>query len=179
MAYKLNLGSGDSKFPGFLSVDKYDNTADVKADICDLPFADNSVEEIKCYQTIEHIPYHQTQKMFEEMYRVLQPGGTAHIECPDLIYAAVDIVTSGDLEQKWLQHIYGEYHRPWDVGRYGEEAVFHPGSIHYQGWTLKRLKRICEPIGFTVEEASVKHMNVEETLSVILRKKDDSTSPKN
>lgn len=170
MALKLNLGSGDSKFHGFTSVDKYDDAADVKADLIDLPFPDNSVDEIKCYQTIEHIPYHQTDKMFQEMYRVLVPGGTAHIECPDLMYAAVAIVTSGDIDQKWIQHIYGEYHRPWDVGRYGEGAVFHDGSKHYQGWTFKRMKRICEPIGFKVEETTDKHMNVPETLSVILTK---------
>lgn len=171
---RLNLGSGDSVFPGFTSVDLYDDKADIKADICELPFPDNSVEEIKCYQTIEHIPYNKTEDMFKEMYRVLEPGGTAHIECPDMMFAAKAIVEEEDIDDKWLKHIYGEYYRPWDIGRYGETAVFHDGSKHYQGWTFKRLKRICEPIGFSVEEASQKHMNVPETLSVILRKENDN-----
>lgn len=167
---KLNLGSGDSQFEGFISVDKYDDTADVKADLADLPFDDNSVDEIVCFQTVEHIPYHQTQKMFMEMHRVLKPGCKAHIECPDLLYAAKAIAETGDIEQKWLQHIYGEYHRPWDVNRYGPEAVFLPGAIHYTGFTFKKMQRICEPMGFKVVESARKHMDVPETLSVDLIK---------
>lgn len=167
---KLNLGSGDNHFDGFTNVDKYDKTAEVMADITELPFEDNTVAEIKCYQTVEHIPYHQTDQMFQEMYRVLKPGGTAHIECPDLMFAARAIVETGDVDQKWVQHIYGQYHRPWDVERYGPNAVFHDGSKHYNGFTFMKMKRICEPLGFKVERAKGKHMNVPETLSVLLTK---------
>lgn len=169
---KLNLGSGDSKYQGFTSVDLYDEQADVKADLTDLPFEDNSVEEIICLQTVEHIAYNLTEKMFEEMYRVLKPGCSAHIECPDMMYAAKSIVETGDIEQKWIQHIYGEYHRPWDIDRYGPTAVDHEGSKHRTGFTFKRIQRICEPIGFEVKESERKHMNVPETLSVILTKKE-------
>ena len=167
---KLNLGSGDSQYEGYISVDLYDNAADVKADLCDLPFDDNSVDDIVCYQTVEHIPYHKTQKMFMEMYRVLKPGSKAHIECPDLLYAAKKIVETEDIYQKWVEHIWGGYHRPWDVGRYGPEAEFLPGAIHYNGFTLKRMKNICEPLGFEVVESRRKQMNVPETLSVDLIK---------
>lgn len=167
---KLNLGSGDSQYAGFTSVDLYDEAAEIKADITELPFEDNSVDEIVCLQTVEHIAYNKTQKMFMEMYRVLKPGCKAHIECPDLMYAARAIVETGDIEQKWIQHIYGEYHRPWDIGRYGPTAVDHEGSKHRTGFTFSSMKRICEGIGFDVEESSRKHMDVPETLSVDLTK---------
>lgn len=170
MALKLNLGAGDSSFEGFTSVDKYDEAADVRADICELPFDDNTVDEIKCYQTIEHIPYNQSEDMFREMFRVLKPGGFAHIECPDIMFAAREIIKSGDIDQKWIQHIYGEYFRPWDIGRYGEGAVDHIGSKHVTGWTFLRVKRFCEPLGFKVEQSPDKYMNVPETLSVRLTK---------
>lgn len=166
---KLNLGSGDSHFEGFTSVDKYDDTADIQADITELPFEDNSVDEIKCYQTVEHIAYNKTEDMFKEMYRVLKPGGFAHIECPDIMYAARDIVKTGDIDQKWIQHIFGEYYRPWDGGRY-PDAENHEGSKHRTGFTFKRMKRICEPLGFKVTHSVHLHMNVPETLSVQLTK---------
>lgn len=166
---RLNLGSGDTKFEGFTSVDKYDREADIQADLVDLPFEDNSVEEIRAFQVVEHIPYDQTDKMFSEMYRVLKPGGTAWIECPDIEYAAMEIGMSGDIEEKWLHHIWGQYYRPWDGNRY-KDYLNHEGSKHVTGFTLKRLKRICEPLGFLVTPSAVKHLDVPENLSVRLVK---------
>lgn len=174
MALRLNLGSGDQKIDGFTSVDLYDPVADVKADLADLPFDNDSVDEIVCYQTIEHIPYHQTEQVLREMRRVLKSGGTAVIECPDIEYAAHAIIEEG-LTQKWLQHIYGEYHRPWDVGRYGEEAVFWPGGIHYQGFTFERMEACAHQAGFNkIRRREVQEIlepyRYPETLSVELTK---------
>lgn len=166
---KLNLGAGDSKFDGYISVDKWDKEADVQADICELPYEDNSIDGIIAYQVIEHIPYNKTEDMFKEMYRVLKSGCEALIECPDIEYAAQEIAMTGELEDKWLRHIWGEYYRHWDTGRY-EDALDHAGSKHVTGFTLKRLKRICEPLGFTVIQNMTKHLDVPENLSVILCK---------
>lgn len=166
---RLNLGAGDTKFEGFTSVDKYDDKADVRADVCELPFGDETVTEIIAFQVIEHVRYDQTDKMFSEMYRVLKPGGTAWIECPDIEYAAMEIGMSGDIEEKWLHHIWGQYYRPWDGNRY-KDYLNHEGSKHVTGFTLKRLKRICEPIGFFVTPSHIKHLDVPENLSVRLVK---------
>lgn len=171
----INLGSGDQRIYRdggipFTNVDLYDETADVRADITELPFPDNSIEEIRSYQVVEHIPYNKTEQMFAEMYRVLKPGGHADVECPDILYAAKEIVRTGDIEDKWINHLWGQYYRPWDIERYGPNAVDHPGSKHVTGFTLKRIKRICEPLGFTVTEPKTKYMDVPETLSVILTK---------
>lgn len=166
---RLNLGAGDTKFPGYISVDKWDKEADIQADICELPYEDNSVDGVIAYQVIEHIPYNKTDDMFKEMYRVLKPGKSALIECPDIEYAAQEIAMSGDIEDKWLRHIWGEYYRHWDTGRY-EDALDHAGSKHVTGFTLKRLKRICEPLGFTVIQNMTKHLDVPENLSVELLK---------
>lgn len=166
---KLNLGSGDSKFDGFISVDKYDKAADVQADLADLPYEDNSVDEIRAFQVIEHIPYNQTEQMFKEMYRVLKPGAEAWIECPDISYAAMEIAIADDIEDKWLRHIWGEYYRPWDGDRY-EDYLNHEGSKHVTGFTYKRLANIVEPIGFKIRRNEVKFLDVPENLSVRLTK---------
>jgi SAM-dependent methyltransferase len=54
--------------------------ADVKADICDLPFDDQSFDFIICNHVLEHIP--DDTKAMQELYRVLAPGGTAIIQVP-------------------------------------------------------------------------------------------------
>ncbi len=76
---KLNLGCGNNLLDGFVNIDKYDKAADVMADICYLPYEDESVDEIVAYQIIEHLPYWQTSfgehsspLFFEECYRVLK-----------------------------------------------------------------------------------------------------------
>ncbi len=54
--------------------------ADVKADICDLPFEDNSFDFILCNHVLEHIP--DDTKAMQEIYRILTPGGTAILQIP-------------------------------------------------------------------------------------------------
>ncbi|NJW51903.1 class I SAM-dependent methyltransferase [Salinimicrobium oceani] len=54
--------------------------ADVKADICDLPFTDNSFDFILCNHVLEHIP--DDKKAMQEIFRILQPGGTAILQIP-------------------------------------------------------------------------------------------------
>ena len=54
--------------------------AEIKADICDLPFADNSFDWILCNHVLEHIP--NDRKAMEELYRVLVPGGKALLQVP-------------------------------------------------------------------------------------------------
>lgn len=54
--------------------------ADVKADICDLPFDSDSYDFIICNHVLEHIP--DDTKAMKELYRVLKPGGTAILQVP-------------------------------------------------------------------------------------------------
>lgn len=54
--------------------------AEVHADICDLPFDDNSFDCIICNHVLEHIP--DDTKAMQELYRVLAPGGMAICQVP-------------------------------------------------------------------------------------------------
>ena len=54
--------------------------ADVKADICALPFEDNCYDMIICNHVLEHIP--DDLKAMSELYRVLKPGGLAILQVP-------------------------------------------------------------------------------------------------
>lgn len=54
--------------------------ADVKADICNLPFQDNEFDFIICNHVLEHIP--DDTKAMQELYRILAPKGTAILQVP-------------------------------------------------------------------------------------------------
>jgi len=59
----------------YITSDLYSPLADVKADICALPFEDEQFDVILCNHVLEHIP-DDTQAM-RELYRVLKKGGSA------------------------------------------------------------------------------------------------------
>lgn len=54
--------------------------ADVKADICNLPFTNESFDFILCNHVLEHIP--DDTKAMQELFRILRPGGTAILQIP-------------------------------------------------------------------------------------------------
>lgn len=167
---KLNLGSGSERLEGFTNVDLYDETADFQADICELPFDNNSVDEILALQVIEHVPYWKSKQMFEEMYRVLRYGGLAIIETPDIEVVCEQILIGG-LENKWIYNLVGEYYRPWDKDRYADWEN-NAASIHRNPWTFSRLEDIVRPIGFDIKryKSTSQYANFEENLCVKLTK---------
>ena len=64
----------------YTTTDLYSPMADVKADICDLPFKDVTFDLILCNHVLEHIP--DDIKAMEELYRVLKKGGTLIAQVP-------------------------------------------------------------------------------------------------
>ncbi|MDP3880947.1 MAG: methyltransferase domain-containing protein [bacterium] len=79
---KLNIGSSTDKRPGFLNID-IDESAkpDIVRDIeRGLPFDDNSVDEIFCSHTLEHIQ--DLLFVLREFYRVLKNGAKLTIVVP-------------------------------------------------------------------------------------------------
>ena len=55
----------------YTTTDLLSPIADVKADICNLPFKDDSYDVIFCNHVLEHIP--DDTKAMQELYRVLKP----------------------------------------------------------------------------------------------------------
>lgn len=54
--------------------------ADVKADICNLPFESNTYDLILCNHVLEHIPNDRMAMM--ELFRVMKPGGMGIFQIP-------------------------------------------------------------------------------------------------
>jgi predicted SAM-dependent methyltransferase len=64
----------------YVSTDLERPRAMVKADITDLPFADDSFDVILCSHVLEHVV--DDRKAMRELYRVLRPGGWAVVLVP-------------------------------------------------------------------------------------------------
>lgn len=81
--------------------------ADVKADICALPFKDNSYDVIFCNHVLEHIP--DDTKAMKELYRVLKPGGWAILQIPQDINRENTFEDDTITDQKERARIFGQY----------------------------------------------------------------------
>ena len=64
----------------YTSADLFSPIVDVKADILDLPFEDNSFDVIICNHVLEHII--DDKKAMSELYRVMKPKGWGIIQVP-------------------------------------------------------------------------------------------------
>lgn len=97
---KLNIGCGRSKIEGFLGVDviKFDEV-DIVHDmrVTPWPWEDNSVEEVHCSHFLEHLTGGERVTFFNELYRVLAPGGRALMITPDWSHACA----YGDPTHQW------------------------------------------------------------------------------
>ena len=81
--------------------------AEVKADICDLPFADASFDWILCNHVLEHIP--NDTKAMQELYRVLKPGGKALLQVPLESNRAETFEDNSIIDKAERTKVFGQY----------------------------------------------------------------------
>ena len=91
----------------YTTTDLFSPLADVKADICDLPFTDNSFDIILCNHVLEHIP--DDTKAMQELYRVLKPGGMAILQIPQDLSRTTTFSDDSITNQKERAAIFGQY----------------------------------------------------------------------
>ncbi|MDO4230279.1 MAG: methyltransferase domain-containing protein [Capnocytophaga sp.] len=64
----------------YITTDLYSPLADVKADLCNLPFQNDTFDFILCNHVLEHIP--DDTKAMSELFRVMKKGGTGIFQVP-------------------------------------------------------------------------------------------------
>jgi len=89
--------------------------ADVKADICNLPFEENSYDIIFCNHVLEHIP--DDTKAMQELYRVLKPSGMAILQIPQDLNRDVTFEDNTITNKKERAKIFGQYDHVRIYGR--------------------------------------------------------------
>lgn len=106
--WRLDFGVLYNKKKGYIGIDlNQTQLVDIRADFRYLSFvADNSIESIYSFDSIEHIPFRDLKPTLLEWYRVLNSGGYVEIETPD----------------------FQESIKMWQQGRYHEAMQFIFGS---------------------------------------------------
>ena len=99
----------------YTTTDLLSPLADVKADICDLPFEDNTYDVILCNHVLEHIP--DDTKAMQELYRVLKPNGMAILQIPQDLNRETTFEDNTITDKKERAEIFGQYDHVRIYGR--------------------------------------------------------------
>ncbi len=99
----------------YTTTDLISPLADVEADICNLPFENNSYDVILCNHVLEHIP--NDQKAMQELYRILKPGGWGIFQIPQDLSRQYTFEDDSITNKKERAKIFGQYDHVRIYGR--------------------------------------------------------------
>lgn len=99
----------------YTTTDLFSPLADVKADICNLPFEDNQYDMILCNHVLEHIP--DDTKAMQELYRILKTGGMGIFQIPQDLSREVTFSDDSIVDEKERAKIFGQYDHVRVYGR--------------------------------------------------------------
>ncbi len=121
----------------YTTSDLHSPLADVKADICALPFEDNSYDFILCNHVLEHIP--NDLKAMEELYRVLKLGGTAILQVPLEEDRENTFEDDAITDQRERTRIFGQYDH---VRVYGQDYYNRLEEVGFKATAVDFIKEI-------------------------------------
>lgn len=81
--------------------------ADIKADICDLPFEDDRFDVILCNHVLEHIP--DDQRAMKEIFRVMKPGGWGILQVPQDVNRELTFQDDSITDPRERASVFGQY----------------------------------------------------------------------
>lgn len=99
----------------YITTDLKSPLADVKADICNLPFQDNEFDIILCNHVLEHIP--DDTKAMKELYRIMKPGGMGIFQIPQDLSRKHTFEDNTIIDKKERAKIFGQYDHVRVYGR--------------------------------------------------------------
>ena len=99
----------------YITSDLESPIADVKADICDLPFKENEFDVVFCNHVLEHIS--NDTKAIQELYRVLKPGGFGIFQIPQDLSKAITFEDDTITDRKERAKLFGQYDHVRVYGR--------------------------------------------------------------
>ena len=123
----------------YTTTDLHSPLADVKADICALPFEDNSYDLILCNHVLEHIP--NDLKAMKELYRVLKPRGTAILQVPLEEGRENTFEDDSITDQQERTRIFGQYDH---VRVYGQDYYNRLQKAGFKATPVDYIKEVTE-----------------------------------
>ncbi len=122
----------------YTTADLYSPIADVKADILNLPFDDNSFDVVFCNHVLEHIS--DDTKAMQELYRVLKPNGMGIFQVPQDLYRTTTFEDNSITDKKERTKIFGQYDH---VRIYGRDYFDKLRSIGFKVEEVDYTKKIA------------------------------------
>ena len=130
----------------YITSDLESPLADVKADICNLPFNNNEFDVVFCNHVLEHIP--NDTKAMQELYRVMKTDGFGVFQIPQDLTREVTFEDNSITDKKERAAIFGQYDH---VRVYGKDYFnklrsvgFKVDEIDYtQKISPEKLERFC------------------------------------
>jgi predicted SAM-dependent methyltransferase len=151
---KLNLGCGENVKPGWLNVDLFKDTAELRLDLPEpFPFPDGSIAFIYSEHMFEHLSYPQTHdsmgetsaspsealQLLRESFRVLVPGGTFSVGVPDAERAVA----------LYDRRRFERWGPPWvDRPMHFLNCVFRQGREHKYAYDEETVGKLLGSVGF-------------------------------
>ncbi len=144
---KLHLGCGESYLPGYINVDfppsdhtvQTKSVADVYADVINLHFPENSIDEVRLHHLFEHFDRPTALGLLCKWQKSLKIGGMVFIETPDLeesMKLFLGDLLSYEEKQIVLRHVFGSHEARW--------------AIHCDGWYGEKFVKVLEQLGFSI-----------------------------
>ena len=132
--------------------------ADVSADICDLPFEDQSYDLILCNHVLEHIP--DDLKAMNELYRILKKGGTLIAQVPMDVNLEKTYEDKSITNPKVRTRLFGQYDH---VRVYGQDYYHKLESVGFLAVNIQLDKKL------TSEEIDQYALSQKEQIPVMLK----------
>jgi len=135
---KLNIGSGETKIPGYINIDIEESTKpDVVCDFrkTNLPFEDSTADKVTMLHCIEHIEYFHWHDILFEIHRVMKLGAKLILAYPEF-----ERCVENFLENKWGMKDF------WRATLYGRQL--YPGDYHVTPVITGDLMNILSAMGF-------------------------------
>lgn len=142
---KLNLGCGDKILDGYVNVDVVEaragNRPDIVSDLHALTaFADSCADEVLAVHVIEHFWRWEVKDILREWLRVMKPGASLILECPNL-----EAACRAFLEDPERRAGFDAPQTMWVF--YGDPRWKDPLMTHRWGYTPHSLGALMQSIG--------------------------------
>ena len=117
---------------GYLTADLFSEAANIRMDICDIHYPDNTFDIIYCSHVLEHVP--DDRKAMSEFQRVLKPDGWAVLLVPITVKQTVEDLTITDPKERL--RLFGQEDH---VRRYGPDYL---GRLEAVGLRVSRISSV-------------------------------------
>jgi predicted SAM-dependent methyltransferase len=146
---KLHLGCGQNYLQGYQNIDfplsehtvQTDSVADLHANLLDLSYPSEVIDEVRLHHVFEHFPRYAACALVASWQSWLRVGGRLRIEVPDLVLtglAAINPFLSRKHRGVAERHLFGSHEADW--------------AAHREAYGVKQLRALVRAYGFSVEQ---------------------------